>query len=213
LLAIKRAGKLNEQCIALGIGCGAENPPFYLSNFMKYVFCTDLYTISSWNEANPQMLSNPGKIAPCAWNPRRMGVQVMDGTDIKFEDNSFDVVFSYSSIEHFGSREAIKKTMNEIERVLKPGGILSLATEILISGDINQLRINGPPIVHEIFTQEEVQKYLIDSNRLKLTANIDYSQHNEPEIKFPEEADKVPHIVLRYKGIKFGSLHLAMTKP
>jgi len=65
-----------------------------------------------------------------------MGVQVMDGTNISFEDNTFDVVFSYSSIEHFGSKDAAAKTMQEIERVLKPGGVLSLTTEVLLSGDI-----------------------------------------------------------------------------
>ena len=85
------------------------------------------------------MLIDPGKFAPHPFNRRRIGVQVMDGTSITFEDNSFDAALSYSSIEHFGSREAIVKTMKEIERVLKPGGVASITTEIFVGDNYKQL--------------------------------------------------------------------------
>jgi ubiquinone/menaquinone biosynthesis C-methylase UbiE len=40
----------------------------------------------------------------------------MSGTNIHFEDNTFDAIFSYSSIEHFGGKKAVLECMKEIER-------------------------------------------------------------------------------------------------
>ena len=45
---------------------------------------------------------------------------------LEFEDGSFDAVFSLSSIEHFGSWADIRRSAEEIGRVLRPGGGLGL---------------------------------------------------------------------------------------
>lgn len=47
----------------------------------------------------------------------------IDMRDIPFKDNSFDAVICVSTLEH-GAINEIKSTINEIFRVLKPGGIL-----------------------------------------------------------------------------------------
>jgi ubiquinone/menaquinone biosynthesis C-methylase UbiE len=129
-----KAGKIDTNCIFLGIGSGTGAPVFHLTNHTKYVFCTDLYTITSkmWKEANKSILESPELFAPGQFNRKRLSVQIMSGTNIHFEDNTFDAIFSYSSIEHFGEKKAVLDCMKEIERVLKPGGVASIATEIFI---------------------------------------------------------------------------------
>lgn len=53
-----------------------------------------------------------------------MGFQVMDALDMKFEDNSFDLVWACESGEHMPDK---KKYVEEMTRVLKPGGTIVIA--------------------------------------------------------------------------------------
>lgn len=46
---------------------------------------------------------------------------VADARNLPFPENSFDVVFSYSVLQHF-SKEDVHATLHQAERVLKPGG-------------------------------------------------------------------------------------------
>ncbi|OPJ62883.1 class I SAM-dependent methyltransferase [Clostridium oryzae] len=48
-------------------------------------------------------------------------IKVGDMTDLPYDDNSFDGVFAYHVISHTDTAGA-KRVINEIERVLKPGG-------------------------------------------------------------------------------------------
>lgn len=59
----------------------------------------------------------------------------MNGTQLEFPSDSFDVVFSFSSIEHFAGENysGPLKSLKEMERVLKPGGIAVVTTEYIIN--------------------------------------------------------------------------------
>lgn len=46
-----------------------------------------------------------------------------DATALKFDDNTFDIVISFSAIEHIAEKDARLKVLNEISRVLKPSGV------------------------------------------------------------------------------------------
>ena len=50
-------------------------------------------------------------------------VYEMDAQDLKFEDESFDKIYSAHTIEHIPN---LKKAFREMERVLKPGGRIVL---------------------------------------------------------------------------------------
>lgn len=49
-----------------------------------------------------------------------------DGEHYPFEDNTFDLVFSYIVFQHMPSREVIQENFKEIKRVLKPSGIAKI---------------------------------------------------------------------------------------
>ena len=56
----------------------------------------------------------------------------MDARRLDLPDDSFDVVFSLSSIEHFSSPRAIARAAAEMGRVLRPGGHAFIATECFV---------------------------------------------------------------------------------
>lgn len=50
------------------------------------------------------------------------------GLDIPFEAESFDIVVSWDVIHYNGTRKAVGSVIEELHRVLKPGGVLFLST-------------------------------------------------------------------------------------
>jgi ubiquinone/menaquinone biosynthesis C-methylase UbiE len=59
----------------------------------------------------------------------------MDATNLEFPSESFDIAFSISSIEHFGGKNhsGALRSLKEIERVLKTGGIATISTEYILN--------------------------------------------------------------------------------
>lgn len=128
-------GVLRDDAEVLGVGAGTEPTVFWLTNHVRRVFATDLYLAGAWEEsANQRMLTEPGSAWEGEWNPRRLVVQHMDALDLRYEDDSFDAIFSSSSIEHFGSHDDVARSIREAHRVLRPGGVLSVSTELRIAG-------------------------------------------------------------------------------
>lgn len=128
-------GVLRPDAEVLGVGAGTEPTVFWLTNHVRRVFATDLYLSGGWEEsASQRMLTEPGSAWEGPWNPRRLVVQHMDALDLRYEDASFDAVFSSSSIEHFGTHDDVARSIREAHRVLKPGGVLTVSTELRVMG-------------------------------------------------------------------------------
>lgn len=53
---------------------------------------------------------------------QRLRFQVADATALPFDDASFDVVVSFSTIDHIVDAEGRQRVVNEMARVTKPGG-------------------------------------------------------------------------------------------
>src|SRR6187200_103319 len=126
IIAMRRFGKLNEKSTAIGVGSGTEPVPFYLANKVKHVYATDLYGQNDgWKRAAPSDFpENPKKYAPFPYKEDALTVLRMDGTKLEFPSESFDIAFSFSSIEHFDgggkNHSGALRSLKEIERVLKP---------------------------------------------------------------------------------------------
>ncbi|MFN2387512.1 MAG: class I SAM-dependent methyltransferase, partial [Thermoanaerobaculia bacterium] len=129
-------GAVEPRAEILGVAAGNEATIYWLSSRVRRVFATDLYLDPGiWETtADRSMLIDPGRFWPGPWNPRRVVAQHMDALDLRYEDGSFEGVFSSSSLEHFGDHAAVRRAVDEMFRVLKPGGILAISTEFRVAG-------------------------------------------------------------------------------
>jgi SAM-dependent methyltransferase len=94
----------------------------------------------------------------------------MDGTRLEFPSDSFDIVFSFSSIEHFGgaNHSGALKSLKEMERVLKPGGIAIVATEYIINNK------DPPDVTNQFYNERTIYSHLIDRlDIMKLIEPVD----------------------------------------
>lgn len=103
IIAMKRFGKLNNNIKAIGIASAKEEILFYLANRIDHVYATDLYDGKDWGNLVPaDFPENPKKYAPYPYNENALTAMRMDGTKLEFDNDLFDIAFSFSSIEHFG---------------------------------------------------------------------------------------------------------------
>ena len=171
IIAMKRFGKLNKNSTAIGIGAGKELILFYLANHLGHLYATDLYSTKEWeNFAPADFPENPSKYSPFPYNQSALTALRMDGTRLEFPSDSFDIVFSFSSIEHFGGENysGALKSLKEMERVLKPGGIAIVATEYIINNK------KPPDVTNQFYNEYTIYSHLINKLEvMKLVEPLD----------------------------------------
>ena len=97
----------------LDVGCGIGGSSRILAKY--YGFNVTGITIS------PAQVKRARELTPLGLNCR---FQVMDALDLKFEDGSFDGVWSVEAGAHMNDKD---KFADEMLRTLRPGGYLALA--------------------------------------------------------------------------------------
>lgn len=229
--ALRARGLLDGRAQVLGVGAGNEPTLFWLTGQVGRVFATDLYLQpGAWQaSAPPSMLVDPGVEWPGPWNPRRLVVQHMDARALRYEDGSFDAVFSSSSFEHFGTRDDVRAAVREAHRVLRPGGVLSVATEFRLAGPPEGL----PGIL--LFDRDDMERLFAGAAPWSWVAPLDtrMSQASlDAACDFEGAAADVrahvaehggiryhllewsvyPHVVLRHGPYTWTSVHVCMVK-
>ncbi len=202
-----RLGCLTPSARALGVAAGHEPVIYWLANRVAQVYATDLYSGRfAGHEATPDVMQDPDKYAPYPYPRERVHFFPMSGSDIAFGDATIDLIFSFCSIEHFGSRENSRRSLQEMARVLRPGGIAAVSTEVLL---------NDSPPQPEIFAPWELYEELIAPSGLLLIGDI------APANLAPFCADPVdvhnpfvakPTFVLRDNDLLFTSVMLFLQK-
>ena len=221
IVAMRRFGKLTKNSNAIGVGSGTEPIPFYLSNNINHVYVTDLYEkTEGWKKAAPSDFpENPKKYAPFPYNEDALTVLRMDGTKLEFPSENFDIAFSFSSIEHFGGKNhsGALRSLREIERVLKRGGIAVIATEYIINNKEHPEFFNQRTIYSDLINKLEKLK-LVEPLDLRITTNtldtvIDYSSAVYWDTSADDEFKKThPLILLRVRDILLTSVMLVFQK-
>jgi SAM-dependent methyltransferase len=194
---------------AIGVGAGRECVIFWLGDRLELVVATDLYGNDAWTssggkEADPDVLVDPQKFCPRPIRREAIEFRVMDGTNLKaYQDGSFDVAWSLSSIEHFGGHSRAAESVREMARVVSPGGVVVIATEYLLM----------PEQEHpEYFNRSAIEKYVIGaSSCLELIEPIDWSwpapEYLLDSIVVPQGVDRTRrHIILNDGSVQWTSL-------
>jgi len=216
IIAMKRLGKLHGNCKAVGIGAGKEDVLFYLSNKLEHVNATDLYQ-SEWEESPQDFVTNYGNYAPFEFRKKRLQVTKMDGTDLKFPDEVFDIAFSFSSIEHFGGdrHSGPLRSLKEMERVLKPGGIAVIATEYIINGKEHKEYFNKQNISDHLLNKlkmQLVEPLDLEISRRTLDTVLDFYAAVDWSSKDEGYKTTHPHIVLRTRNVLHTSFSMVFKK-
>jgi len=133
--------RLERGMTVLDAGCGKSPLQFLLSNVGCKVFGIDPFEDVSWHGIDRKLARRFG----CEIEYRREGIE-----SISYEDNTFDRVCCVSVIEHCRAKEVEDEKMtsqteedrklqrrmvDEIVRVLKPGGLLVVTVDFNIPRD------------------------------------------------------------------------------
>jgi SAM-dependent methyltransferase len=208
LFGLRRLGVIHADARVLGVGAGHEPVLYWLANHVHRVVATDLYG-ARWQsgpgaESGETMLRQPDAFAPFPYRRERLTVLRMDGRHLAFADASFDAVYSLSSIEHFGGAADARRAVDEMARVLKPGGVLALATEWCVAG----------PACAEVFTPDDVRA-LIDSPVLTLVEPVDdrvWHRYRTEVVDLRSAQQRTPHMLVRHGETVFTSVMLFLRK-
>ena len=217
VVAMRRFGKLNNNSKAIGIASGYEPLVFYLANNVNHVYATDLYD-STIDKLTPlDFPENPKKYAPFPYKEDALTALRMDATNLEFPSDTFDIAFSISSIEHFGGKNhsGALRSLKEVERVLKKGGIAAITTEYILNDKKHPKEYifsdNRDP---EFFNRRTIYDDLINKlQRLQLVEPLDLRITTRTLDKATGQDDNIyPHILLRYGKMLFTSVMLVFQK-
>ncbi len=138
-LVYKFASQFVKDKLVLDVGCGtAYGSNYFLTKGAKYV-----YAIDNSQEALDYAHKN--------FPNHRLLYYLMDAQDLKFVDETFDIVFSSENLEHLQNPE---KSIAHIKRVLKKDGIFILGTPNKENFEPESDKSSNPYHLKEFFYEE-----------------------------------------------------------
>ena len=206
---LRKLNRLSPNAVALGVGSGHEHLLYFLANRISRVVATDLYEGDfAEKEGCPIMLHTPEMFAPFHYRKDHLEVLSMDARKLDFPPDTFDFVFSFSSIEHFGGHRGAAMALREMARVLKPGGISVITTELIL----NRLGTG-----RDFFRKREIEPLFTRATGFELANDrLDYRVERpflRQPMEFPYERTGKPCVVLRKGLTLFTSVALFLRKP
>jgi len=213
IYGLRKLGMIRPDRVALGVGAGRECVIYYLADHIRQVVASDLYggswTNAGGREADLALVEQSKSVCPPSVDFSKVAFENQDGTRLTYANESFDFCWSLSSIEHFGGYEAAAQAMREMARVTKPGGIVALATEMLLVDDYEH---------PEFFTRAGIDRWLVHATpELQLVEEIDYSTlplvYLVDSIAVPHGVERHRrHVVLNDGGVQWTSVMLFLRK-
>ncbi len=226
MLFLADAGVLSDDTRALSVGAGDERILFWLANRVGEIVATDTYGEGEFSgaEADVSMLTDPREHAPFPYREERLTVARMDGRELRYPDESFDVVLTISAIEHFGTRREIAAAAAEIGRVLRPGGHAVIVTDCFVTlSPIDTLpvwfalrRLTGGrrsglatprrrSALAQVFTPAELQSAIVEPSSLRLLQPL--------QMGISPATWEHPRLLIRRGRSAFTSVCMVLSKP
>jgi SAM-dependent methyltransferase len=238
-------GLLDDRSEVLAVGAGTEPVLYWLANRVGRVVATDIYGEGAFasREASTSMLDDPSAFAPFPYRRERLEARYMDARELEFPDDSFDAVYTLSSIEHFGAPEDIGRAASEIGRVLRPGGHAFVVTELLVrlhpldrapvelaariatlGRKRSQAGLRRRHYLDDAFTAGELTRRIVRPSGLELMQPLELSLSAESWdnlASYENGTTRIvtpsgsfyPHILLQVSRSVFTSVALALQKP
>ena len=205
---LERLGFLREDVSVISVGAGHERVLYWLANHVGHVVATDMYE-GVWQAVQSQegdegVLKRPADYAPFPYREDCLTFMKMDARQLGFASSTFDVAYSLSSVEHFGGLAGACEAVDEMARVLKPGGVLVLATEYVIDG----------PAHPETFQPDEVRRLLARPG-LELLSPLDeavYRRYEYVAVDLYKNPHQTPHMVVRFNETVFTTVMAFLAK-
>jgi hypothetical protein len=210
VVAMRRFGKLNKDSKAIGIASSKEPLLFYLANHVNHVCATDLYDSTIDRDTPLDFPENPEKYAPFPYKEDGLTALRMDATNLEFPSESFDIAFSISSIEHFGgeNHSGALRSLREVERALKKGGIATISTEYILNDKEHPEFFNRRTIYDDLINKLDKLQLVEPLNLGITTRTLDTAMG----VYDDTTGITHPHILLRYGDILFTSVMLVFQK-
>jgi SAM-dependent methyltransferase len=205
---LHQLGCVRPDGVALGVAAGYERPLYYFANHVRSVVATDLYDNPD-HEGKPEMLTVPEKFAPFEYRRDHLEVRQMNALELAFDDDTFDFAFCLSSIEHFGDLGSRVRSMQEMHRVLRPGGAVCITTELLLNTTEHP----------EYFSTQALRECILESTPLSLVGGaldlrISESLLLHPfDVRVAQGLTVSPQIVLTDGDAVWTSVSLFLQKP
>jgi len=205
---LRTLGFLRDDVKVVSVGAGHEAVLYWLANHVGLVVATDMYE-GVWQgvqsrEGDAGVLCDPAAYAPFPYREERLVFLQMDGLRLGLASEAFDVAYSLSSVEHFGGVDGAVRAVDEMARLLKPGGVLVLATEFVIA---------GPPH-DETFMPNEIDAILARPG-LRLISPLDAAVYNRYEyaaVDLYRNPHQTPHMVVRFNDTIFTTVFAFLRK-
>ena len=223
-LTLRKFGLLNNQKVGLSLGGGNERVLYSIANHVKKLIVTDLYDENtSWDCArttDPDEFIKSSKPFPVDEN--KLQAMRMDMRNLDFEDNTFDFCYSSCAIEHIGDYQDFLQHLNEVNRVMKEGGVYVFTTEL----QFGERTI--PDQNNFIFTKEYISDLIANSD-LDFVSDVNTDlTRNQINYPFPSNLKNLtfagkntlseklfgqfPHLILMRGNIPFTSVLLILRK-
>ncbi len=237
-LFFRDAGVLREDAAVLDVGAGHEELLFWLACRVGRVVALDIYGQGDFagGEADRSFMDDPSSFAPYPYPEERLEIVDADARSLPFEDESFDAVVSCSSVEHMGDLGELQTVMREIRRVLRPGGVAYIATEVFLKWAPMHARPLGVLVralsggrraavatwgnrVIDVLTPGEIRRYLVRGTGLELLQPLQIEVSAEARrnpVRFGPDnsvtSNGQPHIVVAVPGGSFTSVGLPLRR-
>jgi SAM-dependent methyltransferase len=205
---LRKLGFLTDSSRVISIGAGHEAILYWLANHVRSVVATDMYA-GVWQavqsrEGDAGVIRSPKDYAPFPYREDRLFFLQMNALGLGIRSGVIDVAYSLSSIEHFGGVDGATRAIDEMARVVRPGGIVAVATEYVIA---------GPPH-EETFMPAEFDA-LLNRPGLSPVGAFDrsvYSRYEYSAVDLYGNPHQTPHMVVRFNDTVFTTGFVFMRK-